>query len=199
MRDSNEPCAARMTGGLREPALRRPHGRLGVYGECRDSEQPLAANLSAWIIVRATGEIIMNNYLYDRGFKILLPHWETIQKESRTDDECHKRECPDKGSKIISIGGTLCTDAAEDGRCALNTPFINTVATGQNINRLRAAAGLTVRDMQMIFGFTTPQAIYKWIHGTALPTIDNLVILADVLDVTMDEIIVVTRTAEKSG
>ena len=66
-------------------------------------------------------------------------------------------------------------------------------------NRLRAAAGLTVRDMQMIFGFTTPQAIYKWIHGTALPTIDNLVILADVLDVTMNEIIVVSRTAEKSG
>ena len=199
MRDSNEPCAARITGGLREPALRRPHDRLGAYGECRDSEQPLAANLSAWIIVRATGEIIMNNYLYDRGFKILLPHWETIRKESKTDDECHKRECPDKGSKIISIDGTSCTDTAGDGRCALNTPFINTAATGQNINRLRAAAGLTVRDMQMIFGFTTPQAIYKWIHGTALPTIDNLVILADVLDVTMNEIIVVSRTAEKSG
>ena len=96
MRDSNEPCAARITGGLREPALRRPHDRLGAYGECRDSEQPLAANLSAWIIVRATGEIIMNNYLYDRDFKILLPHWETIRKESKTDDECHKRECPDK-------------------------------------------------------------------------------------------------------
>ena len=199
MRDSNEPCAARMTGGLREPALRRPHGRLGAYGECRDSEQPLAANLSAWIIVRATGEIIMNNYLYDRDFKILLPHWETIRKESKTDDECHKRERPDKGSKIISIDGTSCTDTAGDGRCALNTPFINTAATGQNINRLRAAAGLTVRDMQMIFGFTTPQAIYKWIHGTALPTIDNLVILAEILDVTMDEIIVVSRTAAKSG
>ena len=81
----------------------------------------------------------------------------------------------------------------------MTTPFINTVATGQNINRLRAEAGLTVRDMQMIFGFTTPQAIYKWIHGTALPTIDNLVILADVLGVTMDEIVVVSRTAAKCG
>ena len=81
----------------------------------------------------------------------------------------------------------------------MNTPFINTVATGQNINRLRAEAGLTVRDIQMIFGFTTPQAIYKWIHGTALPTIDNLVILADVLGVTMDEIVVVSRTAAKCG
>ena len=78
-------------------------------------------------------------------------------------------------------------------------PMIDTVATGQNINRMRINAGMTVRDMQNVFGFATPQAIYKWIHGTALPTIDNLVILADVLDVTMDEIIVVTRTAEKSG
>ena len=188
-----------MTGGLRESALRRPHDRLGAYGECRDSEQPLAANLSAWIIVRATGEIIMNNYLHDRGFKILLPHWETIQNESQTDNECHERKCPDKGLKIISIDGNIYTDTAENGRCDLNTPFINTVATGQNINRLRASAGLSVRDMQMIFGFATPQAIYKWFHGTALPTIDNLVILAEILDVTMDEIIVVSRTAEKSG
>ena len=81
----------------------------------------------------------------------------------------------------------------------MEVPFVNTVATGRNIDMLRTQAGLSVRDMQMVFGFATPQAIYKWIHGTALPTIDNLVILADVLAVTMDEIIVVSRTAEKSG
>ena len=69
-------------------------------------------------------------------------------------------------------------------------PFIDTAATGRNIDRLRQQAGLSVRDMQKVFGFATPQAIYKWIHGTALPTIDNLVILAVMLDVTMDEIIV---------
>lgn len=38
-------------------------------------------------------------------------------------------------------------------------------ATGRNIMRLREAAGLTVKDLQDIFGFTTPQAIYKWQHG----------------------------------
>ena len=80
-----------------------------------------------------------------------------------------------------------------------NVPLINTVATGQNINRLRIAAGLSVRDIQTVFGFTTPQAVYKWIHGTALPTIDNLVILAAVLDVTIDEIIVVDKVIEKCG
>lgn len=71
----------------------------------------------------------------------------------------------------------------------LTMPTIDMEATGRNITRLREAAGLTVRDLQDIFGFATPQAIYKWQHGTAMPTIDNLVVLAAVLKVPMDEII----------
>lgn len=70
-------------------------------------------------------------------------------------------------------------------------PAIDMVATGKNIARLREEAGLTVKDLQNIFGFATPQAIYKWQHGAAMPTIDNLVVLAAVLAVTMDEIIVI--------
>ena len=70
-------------------------------------------------------------------------------------------------------------------------PAIDMVATGKNIARLREAAGLTVKDLQDIFGFATPQAIYKWQHSAAMPTIDNLVVLAAVLAVTMDEIIVI--------
>ena len=81
----------------------------------------------------------------------------------------------------------------------MEVPFVNTVATGRNIDRLRTAAGMSVRDMQMIFGFTTPQAIYKWIHGTCMPTIDNLVILAAMLGVTLDEIVVVETAAMKCG
>lgn len=75
----------------------------------------------------------------------------------------------------------------------MTIPAIDMVATGRNIMKLRKAAGLSVREIQNIFGFTTPQAIYKWQHGTAMPTIDNLVVLAAVLDVTMDEILVVQR------
>ena len=79
------------------------------------------------------------------------------------------------------------------------TPLINTVATGRNIDRLRIAAGMSVKDMQMVFGFATPQAIYKWIHGSAMPTIDNLVILSALLGVSMEEIISVETAAEKCG
>lgn len=73
----------------------------------------------------------------------------------------------------------------------INIPTIDMVATGRNITRLREMAGLSVRDLQEVFGFATPQAIYKWQHGTAMPTIDNLVVLAAVFCVTMDDIVVI--------
>lgn len=69
-------------------------------------------------------------------------------------------------------------------------PAIDMVATGENITRLREEAKLTVKDLQNLFGFATPQAIYKWQHGTAMPTIDNLVVLATLFGVHIDEIIV---------
>ena len=81
----------------------------------------------------------------------------------------------------------------------MEIPFVDTVATGRNIDRLRIVAGMSVKDMQMVFGFATPQAIYKWIHGTSMPTIDNLVILAAMLGVTLDEIVVVETAAMKCG
>ena len=69
-------------------------------------------------------------------------------------------------------------------------PVIDLTATGINITRLRVNAGLTVRDLQDIFGFSTPQAIYKWQRGTALPTIDNLVVLAAVFGVRIEDILI---------
>ncbi|MGN0298483.1 MAG: helix-turn-helix domain-containing protein [Lachnospiraceae bacterium] len=70
-------------------------------------------------------------------------------------------------------------------------PTINMEATGQNIIKLRKKAGLSVKDLQTIFGFSTPQAIYKWQQGCALPTIDNLVILALIFHVSIEEILVI--------
>lgn len=70
-------------------------------------------------------------------------------------------------------------------------PTIDMVATGRNIKRMRKAAGLSVKDLQDVFGFGTPQAIYKWQNGAAMPSIDNLVVLAAVLQVRIDDILVV--------
>ena len=77
-------------------------------------------------------------------------------------------------------------------------PTIDMVRTGENINKLRKQAGLSVRDLQNIFGFATPQAIYKWQQGAALPSIDNLVVLAAVLQVCIDDILVIDIVAQLS-
>ncbi len=79
----------------------------------------------------------------------------------------------------------------------VNVPVIDMIKTGQNISRLRKQAGLSVKDLQDIFGFATPQAIYKWQQGVALPTLDNLVVLAAVLQVRMDDILVITDPGER--
>ena len=62
----------------------------------------------------------------------------------------------------------------------ITMPTIDMAATGMNITRLRINAGLSVKDLADIFGFATPQAVYKWQHGVAMPTPDNLVVIESV-------------------
>lgn len=69
-------------------------------------------------------------------------------------------------------------------------PVINLTATGQNIMKLRKQAGLSVSALQQIFGFSTPQAIYKWQRGAALPTVDNLVVLSVLFNTSINNILV---------
>ena len=69
-------------------------------------------------------------------------------------------------------------------------PSIDLTATGIRITQLRQQTGLSVRELQEIFGFNTPQAIYRWQRGVTLPTLDNLVVLAAVFGTTLDAIVV---------
>lgn len=75
-------------------------------------------------------------------------------------------------------------------------PIIDMVRTGENILKLRQQKKLSVKELQLIFGFETPQAIYKWQHGTALPTVDNLVILSIIFEVKMEDILVLSEKKE---
>ena len=69
-------------------------------------------------------------------------------------------------------------------------PVVDLVKTGENITRLMNINNVTVKDLQDVFGFEYPQAIYKWKRGECLPTVDNLIILAALFKTTVDEIIV---------
>ena len=68
-------------------------------------------------------------------------------------------------------------------------PLVDMKLTGQNITALREQRGISVRDLQNLLGFATPQSIYKWQRGETLPTIENLVALACILSVPIEEII----------
>ena len=71
----------------------------------------------------------------------------------------------------------------------MKIPVINLPKTGAKIDLLRKKANLSVKEIQEVFGFESPQAIYKWIHGRNLPTVDNLIILAEIFDVTVENIL----------
>lgn len=72
----------------------------------------------------------------------------------------------------------------------IELPMVDIEATGKKIDDLRKEAGLSVRDIQEVMGFTTPQAIYKWIWGKSMPKVDNLVILSALFNTSLDDIVV---------
>lgn len=64
-------------------------------------------------------------------------------------------------------------------------------ATGNKISELLKKNGYTVKDVQEAMGFENPQAVYKWIHGKSLPSVDNLLILSRILHTSIEDILVV--------
>ena len=67
---------------------------------------------------------------------------------------------------------------------------IDTRATGERIGFLLMAKGYSIRDAQGYFGFSAPQAIYKWLWGKSLPSIDSLFALSRLLETPIDDILV---------
>lgn len=72
-------------------------------------------------------------------------------------------------------------------------PRIDMKRTGANIAAMRKSRNISISRLQKELGFNTPQAIYKWQRGETVPTLDNLVILAELFGVTISEIVAVTR------
>ena len=68
---------------------------------------------------------------------------------------------------------------------------IQPVATGQHIKKMLHDNGYTVRDIQNAMGFENPQAIYKWISGRSLPSLDNFIILSRLLNTSIEDILVI--------
>lgn len=75
----------------------------------------------------------------------------------------------------------------------IEKPVLDMARTGETIKALRKFKKIPVSTLQEIFGMTNPQAIYNWESGKNMPSIDNLIVLAQVFDVTLESLIATNR------
>ena len=69
-------------------------------------------------------------------------------------------------------------------------PVIDMCATSTHIKELMDARKLSVQDVQDAMGLASPQAVYRWLCGSNLPSVDNLFALSRYLNVQMEDVIV---------
>lgn len=70
---------------------------------------------------------------------------------------------------------------------------ISKVETGKKIRKLMNQYGVTVREIQEEMELESPQAVYKWLNGRAIPSTENLLILGRLLNVPMEDMIVLEQ------
>ena len=73
---------------------------------------------------------------------------------------------------------------------------ISKVETGMKLRKLMTECGITVRELQEQMELESPQAVYKWLNGRALPALDNLLIIAKLLHVPMEELLVLEKDGD---
>lgn len=73
-------------------------------------------------------------------------------------------------------------------------PNIDMEMTGLKLKRLISNAGYAVKDIQNHLHLSCPQPIYRWYKGQILPSVDNLFMLSELLNVHMEELLVKKTT-----
>ena len=80
----------------------------------------------------------------------------------------------------------------------ITSGVIDMVQTGQRIKEIRIKRGLSAKNIADFMGFETPVAVYKWEKGRTLPSLDNLVLLAALLEVKIDDLIITKEYGAKA-
>lgn len=78
-------------------------------------------------------------------------------------------------------------------------PTIDKRKTGINIRRIMDERGLTVKDVQEYLGLACIQSIYHWLNGITMPTVDNLYVLSELLQVPVDDMLCGNRKPIYAG
>ena len=69
-------------------------------------------------------------------------------------------------------------------------PIIDKEKTGGNIKSLCEKRGFTVRYLQHVLHIGASQTVYYWFNGHSLPSIETLLALSVLLDVSIYDILV---------
>ena len=69
--------------------------------------------------------------------------------------------------------------------------------TGQRIRTVMIEHGYTVRQIQEKLDLTCPHAVYKWIHGSCIPSTDNLYRLSKIFQIHMEDLLIEVDTGHK--
>ena len=69
-------------------------------------------------------------------------------------------------------------------------PEYNLAETGKNLRRLRKLKKLSVEDVRRYMGLESVQAVYRWEQGKNYPTVDSLMALAELYEVSPMKILV---------
>lgn len=72
-------------------------------------------------------------------------------------------------------------------------PMIDKKKTGERIGVIMRLRGVSVQDVKSYLSLGSVQSVYHWLEGLSLPTLDNLYILSELLQVPMDMLISGTR------
>lgn len=76
---------------------------------------------------------------------------------------------------------------------SFSIPVIDVPATSKRLKELRESHNITVAQIQKLLGMENPQSIYTWENAGEkyLPRLDNLVTLAKLYKVSLDELIII--------
>ena len=77
-------------------------------------------------------------------------------------------------------------------RNELDSVCINNAATGSRIKSLCKDFGITLGILSEILGFAGQQAVYNWVEGKAKPTLENILKIALLFGIDVNEIIVIS-------
>ena len=75
----------------------------------------------------------------------------------------------------------------------VDIPVIDVEATSKKLKSIRVQHNLSVAQLQEVFTMENPQSIYNWENSDkkTLPCLDNLVVLAKLYKVSVDELLVI--------